>query len=138
MINKLNKLKMIGLILAILGMAGCLNVVEATTYPVRSDSVFEEAKRLAADQLRDPEAARFKSDYEAYRTSTGETIVCGTLNGKNAMGGYVGYKPFWIRIRNGVVMAFKMPSASDDYGYEAQSILGKCAEARAGTVMVMN
>ena len=128
--------KIIALITTTFTLAGCLNTIEVTTAPIRSDAVFAEAKRLAADKMRDPEAARFKSEYTAYRSSAGDTIVCGTMNGKNAMGGYVGYKPFWIRIRNGNVMAFRIPGEDDDYGLEAQSITKSCADASAGTAMV--
>ena len=126
----------IALIATTLTLAGCMNTIEATTTPIRSNAVFAEAQRLAADKMRDPEAARFKSEYTAYRSSAGDTIVCGTMNGKNAMGGYVGYKPFWIRVRNGNVMSFRVPSEGDDYGFEAQVITKTCADASAGTVMV--
>ena len=129
-------LRAITLIATTFTLAGCLNTIETTTTPIRSNAVFAEAKRLAADKMRDPEAARFKSEYTAYRSSVGDTMVCGTMNGKNAMGGYVGYKPFWIRIRNGNVMAFNIPGEGDDYGFEAQAVIKTCADASAGTVMV--
>ena len=131
--------RIIALIATTLTLAGCMNTIntiEATTTPIRSNAVFAEAKRLAADKMRDPEAARFKSEYTAYRSSAGDTIVCGTMNGKNAMGGYVGYKPFWIRVRNGNVMSFRVPSEGDDSGFEAQAITKNCADASAGTIMV--
>ena len=128
--------RIIALITTTFTLAGCLNTIEVTTAPIRSNAVFAEAKRLAADKMRDPEAARFKSEYTAYRSSAGDTIVCGTMNGKNAMGGYVGYKPFWIRIRNGKVMAFNIPGEDDDYGIDAQRVTKSCADASAGTVMV--
>ena len=128
--------RIIALITTTFTLAGCLNTIEATTTPIRSNAVFAEAKRLAADKMRDPEAARFKSEYKAYRSSAGDTIVCGTMNGKNAMGGYVGYKPFWIRIRNGNVISFQIPGEDDDYGFQAQAITKSCSNASAGTVMV--
>ena len=126
----------IALITTTFTLAGCLNTIEVTTTPNRSKAVFAEAKRLAADKMRDPEATRFKSEYKAYRSSAGDTIVCGTMNGKNAMGGYVGYKPFWIRIRNGNAVSFQIPGEGDDYGLAAQAITKNCSDASSGTVMV--
>ena len=131
-------LRAITLIATTFTLAGCLNTIETTTTPIRSNAVFAEAKRLAADKMRDPEATRFKPEYTAYRSSAGDTMVCGTMNGKNAMGGYVGYKPFWIRIRNGNVMAFTIPGEDEDATYVLQDVIKACANASAGTVMVSN
>ena len=130
--------KIIGLIAASIVLTGCINNVPITTKPIVSDAVFSEAKRLAADKMRDPEATKFKPEYKAFETNKGDTIVCGTLNGKNAMGGYVGYKPFYIRIRNGVAQAFNLPGEDDDYGYQAKTIIQKCDDASAGSMKVMN
>lgn len=51
-----------------------------------------EAKRLVIERLKDPESARFQ---DITRRSDDE--VCGQVNAKNAMGGYVGHKWFWIK-----------------------------------------
>lgn len=34
-------------------------------------------------------------------------VACGTVNAKNRMGGYVGANPFYVAIRNGVVVRSK-------------------------------
>lgn len=128
-------IKQLSAIATIAIIAGC-NTIPVETTPIQSKAVFNKAKALAAAQLRDPEATRFKNEHTAFKISNGDTIVCGTLNGKNAMGGYVGYKPFYIRMRGNYVAAFKLPSARDDYGYEAQIIRQKCGEAARGNITV--
>ncbi|RVD44904.1 hypothetical protein EN742_00735 [Mesorhizobium sp. M4A.F.Ca.ET.020.02.1.1] len=47
--------------------------------------------------LKDPDSARF-SVMSAAPQATGETIVCGTVNAKNEMGGYVGPAPFYGKL----------------------------------------
>lgn len=52
----------------------------------------EVAKARILDALKDPESARFK---EVYVAADGETM-CGAVNSKNSMGGYVGFQNFMI------------------------------------------
>lgn len=47
-----------------------------------------EAKQAVAAEMRDPDAAQFRS---IWSSSNG---VCGEVNGKNAFGAYVGFRPF--------------------------------------------
>ena len=129
--KKLLPLSLTGILLA-----GCINTIPIETKPLRSSKIFSQAKALAADRLRDPEATRYKDEYTAYQASNGDIIVCGTLNAKNAMGGYVGYKPFYVRMRDGNLAAFNLPSASDDYGYEARQIRQACSDAATGNIMI--
>lgn len=49
------------------------------------------AKKIVADGMRDPEATRFR---DVRRGRSGK--VCGLVNAKNAMGGYVGYTEFVV------------------------------------------
>jgi len=130
--------KIIGLITLSIVLAGCINNVPITTKPIVSDAVFSEAKRLAADRMRDPEATRFKPEYKAFETNKGDTIVCGTLNGKNAMGGYVGYKQFYMRIRNGEIAVFNLPGEDDEYGNVLKAVNQGCNEASSGSMKVKN
>ena len=52
--------------------------------------------KAVAAELRDPASAQFRDIQQ------GTTTACGEVNGKNAMGGYAGFKKF--AYRNGVVM----------------------------------
>lgn len=54
----------------------------------------ESAKRAVREQMKDPESARFKSVFE--RAVRDTHAVCGQFNGKNAFGGYVGYRRFVV------------------------------------------
>jgi hypothetical protein len=126
------------LLVGVLGISGCVdnNTIEAQTTPTKDPAAFKMAKRLVSDRMRDPEATRFKPNYKAYRTKNGDFIVCGTLNAKNAMGGYVGYKPFYVRIRNGAIEALQLPSEGDHYGLAVTKVQQACSEAANGRIMV--
>jgi len=51
-----------------------------------------KAKRAVMDVLTDPESARFKN----VRYVSDAKIVCGQVNSKNRMGGYIGFIPFTV------------------------------------------
>jgi hypothetical protein len=51
----------------------------------------EQAKRLVEHDLRDPEATHYR---EVFRSPSG--AVCGQMNAKNGLGGYVGYVDFIV------------------------------------------
>jgi hypothetical protein len=56
-----------------------------------------KAKEAVTGRLRDAESARFESLYVSTVTSKeGSRVkaVCGEVNAKNGMGGYVGFRPF--------------------------------------------
>lgn len=124
---------------SVIALSGCMNNIEATTSPVnpsKERQVVSLAKTLVADKMRDPEATRFKESFQTYQTNRGDFVVCGTVNGKNAMGGYVGYKPFYARIRNNTLVAFQLPSESDEYGIVLNAVKKSCADAATGKLMV--
>jgi hypothetical protein len=51
-------------------------------------------KRVVAQNLKDPDSAQFRSLY-LHKTKK-RHILCGEVNGKNAFGGYGGFKPFVV------------------------------------------
>ena len=53
------------------------------------ESMKERAKKAVSANLKDPESAQFRNIRE---TTPG--FLCGEVNAKNAMGGYVGFKRF--------------------------------------------
>lgn len=118
-------------------LSGCVaNNIEAETKPIKDSRVINLAKTLVSERMRDPEATRFKNGFSAYQTKRGDYIVCGTVNAKNAMGGYVGYKQFYVRIRNNEIAAFNLPDENDEYGIVASTIKKVCTDAAAGKLMV--
>jgi hypothetical protein len=58
----------------------------------------QEAKAQVLANLKDPDSARFEGLREVHLTSGGKgstiDVVCGSVNAKNSMGGYVGFLPF--------------------------------------------
>ena len=52
----------------------------------------DAAKRAVASLLKDPGSAQFKNVAPAFHGQA----VCGEVNGKNAFGGYVGFRPFVV------------------------------------------
>lgn len=55
------------------------------------------AKKAVGDLLSDPESAQFR-DLKSYPLGKGER-VCGEVNAKNRMGGYVGFVRFVVDLR---------------------------------------
>ncbi|GIT95582.1 hypothetical protein JANAI62_22050 [Jannaschia pagri] len=76
--------------------------------------------------LRDPESLRFRHA-EGFRTVTGDRIVCGEYNAKNGFGGYVGYQPYYVRLRQDQVAAAYFGSSLARLG---------CERARLGEINV--
>lgn len=87
-----------GAVLVILvGLAGCEQL------PGTPQNLAVKAVRAV---MLDPAAARV-----AILNTSGDA-VCGTVNGKNAMGAYVGARPFVAR--SGMVMVYSDPPSMDD------------------------
>ena len=130
-------MRLIGLgTVAAMLLAGCVNNIEAETKPINDGRVIALAKTLIADRMRDPEATRFKNEFSSFQTKQGDYIVCGSLNAKNAMGGYVGYRQFYARIRNNSLEAFNIPGDDDEYGIVTNAVAKSCRDAAAGKVTV--
>lgn len=64
--------------IAAIALAGCVGA---------DGKAQREAEALIASQLRDPDSAKFD---EAAFVGAGGDLVCGHVNAKNGMGGYVG------------------------------------------------
>jgi hypothetical protein len=58
-------------------------------------SVIARAKAVVRANLRDPDSAQFQ-DIIVFRHGNKHT-ACGSVNSKNGLGGYVGYRPFIYR-----------------------------------------
>ena len=52
-----------------------------------------ELKAIITHNLNDPESARFRN---VHASKTYDDVICGEVNWKNDLGGYVGYQPFWV------------------------------------------
>ena len=82
------------------------------------DPAIEEAKRIAAYDLRDPESAKFR---KVHRCSSDKSMVWGELNAKNAFGAYTGYKFFVVANGN------KYDAENDVHLEEFMAIMNRCS-----------
>lgn len=71
------------LLLAALALAGCDN---------QADKAIVSAQELLRSTLLDPDSAQFREATFNPATKT----VCGQVNSKNRLGGYVGFTPFYV------------------------------------------
>lgn len=72
------------MVLAGLALAGC------------GKSDIDRAREAVAEQLTDPSSAQFRNEW-----SKKDGWVCGEVNSKNAMGGYVGFKRYTVIWKDG-------------------------------------
>lgn len=87
--NRLSALKSAGVFAA----AACLVVGAAALY-VRFGLISPKLARVE-ERLNDPASAQFRNlKYVGSWLPSGESILCGEVNAKNRMGGYVGFRKF--------------------------------------------
>lgn len=88
------------IVLAAVGLViGAVVVVIATSFP--TDGVIAGAKEAVGRSLFDPYSAIY--DEVRVHEAGGTKLVCGTVNAKNRMGGYVGAKPFLYNARSNLI-----------------------------------
>ncbi len=76
--------------------------------------------------MKDPDSAKFRN-WAAYEVSNGDRIVCGEVNAKNSYGAYVGFDPFYVRLRGRETISAQTSGAA---------VTG-CNRAASGSMMVM-
>lgn len=59
-----------------------------------SDDYTESSLERVREKFRDPESARFKDLMATQLPGQSRPTICGSVNAKNAYGGYVGYRRF--------------------------------------------
>lgn len=83
--------------------------------PMSPSECKERAEQVIANQLKDPSSAQFRNEapcFTGWMSSVpilGMKVAFGYLqegevNGKNSFGGYVGFRPYMVLIRNGEVV----------------------------------
>lgn len=83
------------------------------------------------ENLKDPESARFKLGPLLHS----EGPYCGYVNAKNAMGGYVGFSKFMVRVRTfgkEFFASFEFLEGGDDSGGWGMMAKEECARAGYG------
>jgi hypothetical protein len=70
------------------------------------------AKVAVRERLFDPESAQFS---EVFTGTPGSGAICGLVNAKNRMGGYVGRRPFFYSKSSGNVVLVREPPDDGDF-----------------------
>jgi len=78
-----------------LALALLIGRVALPLLPSGEDPDVEFAKMAISDRLLDPSSAQFTAITVKNRAYDGKKVVCGFVNGKNAFGGYTGFKRFF-------------------------------------------
>lgn len=110
---------------------GTVAICMAVAWPAAA-APLSEAQQAAVQSailgtLKDPDSARF-SAMSAAPQSTGEIIVCGTINAKNEMGGYGGPAPFYGKLyADG---QFYLTQLADGVA-EASNVIARCDQLGA-------
>ncbi|WP_322403428.1 hypothetical protein [Massilia luteola] len=65
--------------------------------PDEKGAFIAEAKRRLLDRLNDPSSAQFTQSVYVYNKTLNARLLCGKLNAKNRLGGYVGAKMYWAK-----------------------------------------
>ena len=73
----------------------CLALALTAALAGCGENRIKQAQKLVMDGLTDPASAMFKDDSERPQKD-GSVAVCGQVNAKNRMGGYVGYRMYIV------------------------------------------
>lgn len=84
-----------------------------------------DAQRLVRDNLTDPSSARFRNVQQKPNGA-----VCGEVNAKNRMGGYVGFAPFAVDRSLSVVNVHSSKNHATDDHYDTQFNIRAVCERR--------
>ncbi len=118
-----NKFRLIAVGALAAALGGCASApsmqqIAAADYgqPMTPSECLGIARQAIADQLKDPSSAQFRNETPCHtgysnnvpllgRSAQFGYIQNGDVNAKNAFGGYVGFRPYHVLIRNGIVVA---------------------------------
>jgi hypothetical protein len=82
-----------------------------------------KARDAVKDQLIDPQSAQFRNEV---LTETGR--VCGEVNAKNRMGGYTGFKNYWVSFNpNNAIVSNGPPDFAEFYRDVKNDFMSKSA-----------
>lgn len=125
-------------LISVITLTACANpnTTPVNTRPVALTGADQSAvQSRVIDGLKDPSSAQLRN-VKAFELSNGQgRAICGEVNGKNSFGGYVGFRPFYLRLKEGKVVSAVMSTGGQE-DYIASIIVQKCAEAASGRMMV--
>lgn len=98
----------------LLGIVLIVVVAVAGAYGWRWYLIQELRKPILAE-LTDPDSAKFRNEKLVSPWTLEESTLCGEVNARNKMGGYVGYVPFTVDIYNGAALSVGGDKFTDEY-----------------------
>ena len=81
---------------------GLAFLIAGAAFGARAWLIHELRKPILA-QLNDPDSAQFRAERVYGNWTPAGSALCGEVNAKNAMGGYVGYAPFEAGVAQGSI-----------------------------------
>jgi hypothetical protein len=82
-------------------VASCAPTTQLSVTPIAlSPDLDRQARALTSYDLLDPGSAQFRN-LRAWQLSNGDIAVCGEQNGRNRLGGSVGFQPLYVRFTPG-------------------------------------
>ncbi|THD58790.1 hypothetical protein [Phenylobacterium sp.] len=95
-----------------IGLAVCLALALTTVAlakPTTSSQARVKAAQVAvSEDLKDPEATRFRKVVDHWDAKGRYSRICGEFNAKNSYGAYTGYKPFLVFVTDENKVAMKI------------------------------
>ena len=79
-----------------------------------AQTIVDQARAAVLSSLRDPNSAEFRNVY-----ANAKNIVCGTVNAKNAFGGYAGFSAFWYDPKTGEAFLYDPDQDGAGKAYDA-------------------
>lgn len=123
--------KSLPVILGLTLLAACAPGEQMLATPVTLDITETTlAEQAITSRLRDPTSAQFR-EVTGYSLPDGSRIICGEVNARNGFGGYAGFSPFYVRLRDGQVIRLYN---DDGTGYGPASI--GCTRAAEALIAV--
>lgn len=107
------------------GLAAIAVIAFAVTGCSPGNGLKQEAETAARRELRDPDSAQFRYQYEDMEVFPDAGVLCGELNARNGYGGLTGFKGYaYVR---GQGVAFEASDATPTADAERYvSFLGAC------------
>ena len=80
---------------SMLAVIGLVVIVVAAAFAWRWHLI-QELRKPILSELTDPDSAKFRGETIVSPWTVSDSVLCGEVNAKNQMGGYVGYKRFFV------------------------------------------
>lgn len=109
-------------------LTACAPTTDMTATPVAlSPTTAQKARAAASYNLIDPGSVSFRST-RAYRLQNGDIAWCGERNARNRFGGFVGFKPFYVRFDP---MSGSPAPTNEQIDFIAQNVCGALARGQS-------